>query len=87
MKKIRRTMAGRAKGFVQDWSLPRQLAGEDGMQRGGEEHDLEDAAAAAGGGGHGRHQHLPVLRGRLRPARLREERQAASTSRAIRAAR
>ena len=31
MKKIRRTMAGRAKGFLRDWSLPRQMAGEDGM--------------------------------------------------------
>jgi formate dehydrogenase major subunit len=31
MKKIRRTVAGRARGFLRDWSLPRQLAGEDPM--------------------------------------------------------
>ena len=31
MKKIRRTIQGRAAGFLRDWSLPRQLAGEDGM--------------------------------------------------------
>jgi formate dehydrogenase major subunit len=31
MKKIRRTIAGRARGFIQDWSLPRQIAGQDPM--------------------------------------------------------
>lgn len=31
MKKLRRGVADRAAGFLRDWSLPRQLAGEDVM--------------------------------------------------------
>ena len=31
MKKIRRTVEGRARRFLKDWSLPRQLAGESAM--------------------------------------------------------
>ena len=43
---------------------------------GGAEPRLAHAASAAGTGGPCRHQHLPVLRRRLRAAGLREERQA-----------
>ncbi|MXP65470.1 dehydrogenase [Roseomonas sp. M0104] len=31
MKKMRRSMSGRVSGFLRDWSLPRQLAGESVM--------------------------------------------------------
>ena len=73
--KVKQTMRKRVAGFVRDWSLPRQAAGESHHSDGGEEHDVANAAAAARTGRYGRHQHLPVLRGRVQPADLREERQ------------
>jgi formate dehydrogenase major subunit len=31
MKKLRRRISGRVSGFLRDWALPRQMAGEDAM--------------------------------------------------------
>jgi formate dehydrogenase major subunit len=36
MKRLRRTLADRAAGFLADWSLPRQLAGGDPLRRAAE---------------------------------------------------
>ena len=74
---MRRPLGRRVDEFLRDWSLPRQLAGRaDAVARRPRAALSRGAAAAARAGRHGRHQHLPVLRGRLRPAGLRQERQA-----------
>ena len=36
MKKLRRTVGQRVDGFVRDWSLPRQLAGQDPLRKAAE---------------------------------------------------
>jgi len=38
MKKIRRDLAGRVSGFLRDWSLPRQLAGQSVMSEAAKSH-------------------------------------------------
>lgn len=41
MKKLRRRLSDRASGFVRDWSLPRQLAGESVMSTAARSHTSE----------------------------------------------
>ena len=72
--KLRRTIGERVAGFVRDWSLPRQIAGTDPSREAAKSTHVAAVAAAPRRGRHGRNQHLPLLRGRLRAADLRQER-------------
>ena len=76
-RKPRRSIADRVGGFVQ--GLVAAAPGDRRsrpVNKAAESTHVARPAAPAGGGGHGRDQHLPLLRGRLRAARLRQGRPA-----------
>ena len=66
--KVKQTMRKRAAGFVRDWSLPRQAAGESHHSDGGQEHDVADAC--------GRGSNRPI---RSAPASARSARSGAAS--------
>jgi hypothetical protein len=68
--KLRHTIGGRVAGFVRDWSLAAAIRGRRPDPGGGAKHDVSVTAPSPRRGRHNRHQHLSLLRGRLRSAGL-----------------